>query len=326
MAHDLIVPAASPALPALTAVPAPVMDAGDVAARRYVEFFAANIRNPNTRAAYARATGDFFAWCDRHGLALAAVQPVHVAAWIEGLSQVGLSAPSVKQRLAAVRMLFDWLVVGQVVPHNPAAPVRGPKHSTARGKTRMPTREEAKALLAAIPTDSIVGLRDRALIATLLYTFARVGAATAMRVADYYPVGKRWWVRLHEKGGKHHEMPCHHTLQEYLDAYIAAAGIGADARAPLFRTAAGRADRLTAQAMRQPDVYRMIRRRADAAGVATRIGCHSWRARGITAYLENGGLLEHAQAMAGHASARTTKLYDRRGEQVSLDEVERITL
>ena len=327
MAHDLIVPAAaSPALPALTAVPAPVMDAGDVAARRYVEFFAANIRNPNTRAAYARATGDFFAWCDRHGLPLAAVQPVHVAAWIEGLSQAGLSAPSVKQRLAAVRMLFDWLVVGQVVPHNPAAPVRGPKHSTARGKTRMPTREEAKALLAAIPTDSIVGLRDRALIATLLYTFARVGAATAMRVADYYPVGKRWWVRLHEKGGKHHEMPCHHTLQEYLDAYIAAAGITAEARTPLFRTAAGRVDRLTAQAMTQPDVYRMIRRRADAAGVATRIGCHSWRARGITAYLENGGLLEHAQAMAGHASARTTKLYDRRGEQVSLDEVERITL
>ncbi|MGK7870551.1 hypothetical protein [Falsiroseomonas sp. E2-1-a20] len=78
--------------------------------------------------------------------------------------------------------------------------------------------------------------------------------------------------------------------------------------------------------MTQPDVYRMIVRRAGAAGVATQIGCHSWRARGITAYLENGGLLEHEQAMAGHASARTTKLYDRRGEQVSLDEVERITL
>lgn len=326
MPHDLMLPGPGfLALPGTIAVPAPVMAEGQAAARRYVDFFIAEIRNPNTRAAYSRAASDFFAWCERHGLALPAVQPMHVAAWVEGLGRT-LSAPSVKQRLAAVRMLFDWLVVGQVVPHNPAAPVRGPKHSTARGKTRMLTRDEAKALLASIPADAVVGLRDRALIGTLLYTFARVSAATALRVDDYYPVGKRWWVRLHEKGGKHHEMPCHHTLQEYLDAYIEMAGIQADKRGPLFRTAKGRTGRLTGTVMAQPDVYRMIGRRAEAAGVATRIGCHSWRARGITAYLENGGLLEHAQTMAGHVSARTTKLYDRRSEQVSLDEVERITL
>lgn len=326
MAHDLILPdRSSPAPPGGLAVPAAVADAGAAAARRYLEFFAARIRNANTRAAYARAAWDFFGWCGQHDLALAAVGPVHVAAWVEGIGRE-LSAPSVKQRLAAVRMLFDWLVVGQVVPNNPAAPVRGPRHGAARGKTRMPTREEAKQFLAAIPTDNVVGLRDRALIGTLLYTFARVGAATAMHVGDYYPVGRRWWVRLHEKGGRHHEMPCHHILQGWLDAYIAAAGIEADTRGPLFRTAEGRAARLTATAMTQPDVYRMIGRRAEVAGVATRIGCHSWRARGITAYLENGGLLEHAQVMAGHASARTTKLYDRRGEQISLDEVERITL
>lgn len=307
------------------AVPSPVMAEGERAATRYVEFFTAQIRNPNTRAAYARAASAFFAWCEQHGLPLPAIQPVHVATYVEQIGRE-LSAPSVKQQLAAIRMLFDWLVVGQVVPHNPASAVRGPKHSTAKGKTRMPTREEAKQLLASIPTDSLVGLRDRALIGTLLFTFARVGAATAMQVRDYYPVGKRWWVRLHEKGGKDHEMPCHHTLQEYLDAYIEAAGIAAEPRSPLFRTAEGRTGRLTGQAMSQPDVYRMIQRRAEAAGIVTKIGCHSWRARGITAYLENGGLLEHAQQMAGHASARTTKLYDRRGEQVSLDEVERITL
>jgi len=307
------------------AVPSPVMAEGERAATRYIEFFTAQIRNPNTRAAYARATSAFFAWCEAHGLPLPAIQPVHVATYVEQIGR-DLSAPSVKQQLAAIRSLFDWLVVGQVMPHNPTSAVRGPKHSTAKGKTRMPTREEAKALLASIPTDSLVGLRDRALIGTLLFTFARVGAAITMRVEDYYPVGKRWWVRLHEKGGKHHEMPCHHTLQEYLGAYIDAADIEADRRGPLFRTAEGRTGRLTTTAMMQPDVYRMIQRRAEAASVATRIGCHSWRARGITAYLENGGLLEHAQAMAGHASARTTKLYDRRGEQVSLDEVERITL
>jgi site-specific recombinase XerD len=307
------------------AVPASVADGGEEASRRYLEFFAAHIRNPNTRAAYARAASAFFAWCERHGLPLPAIQPVHVATYVEQIGRE-LSAPSVKQRLAAIRMLFDWLVVGQVVPHNPAAAVRGPRHSAARGKTRMPTRDEAKALLAGIPTNDLVGLRDRALVGTLLYTFARVGAATAMRIEDYYPVGRRMWVRLHEKGGRHHEMPCHHALQDWLDAYVEAAGLAVDPRGPLFRTAQGRSGRLTGRAMAQPDVWRMIRRRAAAAGVATRIGCHSWRARGITAYLENGGLLEHAQAMAGHASARTTKLYDRRGERISLDEVERIAL
>lgn len=306
-------------------VPSPVMAEGERAATRYIEFFTAQTRNPNTRAAYARAASAFFVWCELHGLALPTIQPVHVATYIEQIGRER-SAPSVKQHLAAIRMLFDWLVVGQVVPHNPASPVRGPKHSTARGKTRMPTRDEAKALLASIPTDSLVGLRDRALIGVLLYTFARVGAATAMCVGDYYPFGRRWWVRLREKGGRLHEMPCHHILGEWLDAYIEAAGIEGDTHGPLFRTAEGRTGRLTTAAMAQPDVYRMIGRRAEAAGVKTQIGCHSWRARGITAYLENGGLLEHAQAMAGHASARTTKLYDRRGEQVPLDEVERIML
>ena len=307
-------------------IPQIVAGAGDRASRRFLEFFAATIRNPNTRAAYHRAVMRFFAWCEAYGLGeLARIEPLHVAAYVEQLGREH-AAPTVKQQLAAIRMLFDWLVVGQVVPHNPAASVRGPKHSTAKGKTRMPTREEAKALLASIPTDGLVGLRDRALIGTLLFTFARVSAALAMRVEDYYPIGKRWWVRLHEKGGKHHEMPAHHTLQEYLDAYIEAAGLAGDRKSPLFRSAEGRTGRLTDQPMRRADVYRMIGRRAAAADVATRIGCHSWRARGITAYLENGGLLEHAQQMAAHSSARTTKLYDRRGDTISLDEVERITL
>ena len=145
------------------------------AAKRTLEFFTAQIRNPNTRRAYARACNQFFTWCDAHGLSLATIRPYDVSLYIETRQQTN-SAPDVKQQLAAVRMLFDWLVVGQVVPHNPAAPVRGPKHSAVKGKTRMPTRDEAKALLAAIPADSLMGLRDRALIGLLLYTFARVGA------------------------------------------------------------------------------------------------------------------------------------------------------
>ena len=139
--------------------------------------------------------------------------------------------------------------------------------------------------------------------------------------------GKRWWVRLHEKGGEQHEMPAHHLLEHYLDAYITAAGIGADKTSPLFRTLGGRGRKQVGSLrMARQDARRMIVRRALAAGIITKLGCHTFRATGITVYLLNGGLLEYAQQMAAHESARTTKLYDRRNDQVTLDQVERIVL
>ena len=173
-------------------VPALVAGEGERAATRYVEFFTAQIRNPNTRAAYARACDRFLAWCEMMGFALPQIGPVHVATYVETLGRE-LSAPTVKQQLAAIRMLFDWLVTGQVVPHNPAASVRGPRHSTTKGKTRMPTREEAKALLAVIPTDTLVGLRDRAARALV--------AAQAGDRADVLPGGVAFDDQFGERGG-----------------------------------------------------------------------------------------------------------------------------
>lgn len=308
----------APALPTLFA---PSLAAG----KRYVEFFTANIRNPNTRKAYARAAADFAVWCDQAGLTeLRDIEPVHVAVYIETL-QKRLSAPSVKQHLAGIRMLLDWLVIGQVIAMNPASSVRGPKHSVKKGKTPVLAADEARAMLDAIDTSTPIGLRDRALIALMVYTFARVGAALKMKLEDVYLQGRRTWVRLHEKGGKQHEMPCHHNLDEYLHAYIDGAGL-ADAKGCLFRTSIGRTGQLSERAMTQADAYRMIGRRATAAGVLTKIGNHSFRATGITEYLRNGGKLEVAQQMANHESARTTGLYDRRSDQVSLDEVERIVI
>ncbi|MGH8227084.1 MAG: tyrosine-type recombinase/integrase [Steroidobacteraceae bacterium] len=294
--------------------------------RRFIEFFTANIRNPNTRRAYARAATDFANWCERQSLReLRDLEPVHVAAYIEGL-QDRLAAPSVKLHLAGIRMLFDWLVVGHVLTVNPASPVRGPKHKVKKGKTPVLTAEEARALLDSIDPSSPIGLRDRALIALMVYTFARIGAALKMRVEDVYVQGRRTWVRLHEKGGNRHEMPCHHNLDAYLDAYIQGAGLTGDDKGYLFRTGRGRTRRLSTEPMSQPDAYRMITRRARAAGIWTRIGNHSFRATGITEYLRNGGKLEIAQSMAAHESARTTGLYDRRDDLVSLDEVERIVI
>jgi site-specific recombinase XerD len=207
------------ALPFAASVAVPSLFAPDAAAgRRTVEFFTAHIRNVNTRKAYAPAGADFARWCERHRiLDLRSVQPVHVAAYIEQLS---LAAPSVKQRLAALRSLFDWLVVGHVLPVNPAASVHGPRHAVKTGKTPVLSGQEVRELIAAIETDTIIGLRDRALIGVMVYTFARVGAATRMRVEDVYTQRRRLWVRFHEKGGKLHDMPCHHNLEDWLHDYI----------------------------------------------------------------------------------------------------------
>lgn len=308
-------------------LPIVISNAGDRAAYRYVEFFTAQIRNPNTRRAYLGATTKFFDWCQEHELSLENIHSIHIATYIEVLQQSELSAPSVKQHLAGIRMLFDWLVTGHVVEVNPATSVRGPKHVAKRGKTPILTPEETRQLFDSISTDTLIGLRDRALIAVMVYTFARVTAAASMKVKDYYPVGKRWWVRLHEKGGKRHEMPAHHTLEQYLDEYLDAAGIRDQAKTPLFRTFSGGRKRvLTENPMLQTYGWQMIQRRAAAAGIATKICNHTFRGTGITTYLSNNGTLEKAQQMAAHESPRTTKLYDRTNDALSLDEIEKIII
>jgi site-specific recombinase XerD len=307
-----------------TALPALIAVAGDRASMRFLEFFAANIRNPHTRRAYARAVGEFLAWCDDNQVrSITDVQPLHVSAWIEAQTRK-LAAPTVKQKLAALKHLFDWLVTGQVIPSNPASSVRGPSHVVKEGKTPVLTAEEARVLIDSIDASTPAGLRDRALIAIMVYSLARVGAALGMKVEDVFTQNRRLWVRLREKGGKAHTMPCHHHLETYLTAYIEGAGLAGDPKGPLFRTIGRGTDKLTRTPLPQANAYMMIGRRAVAAGIETKLGNHSFRATGITAYLKNGGTLEKAAQMANHASTRTTQLYDRRREEMSLDEVERI--
>ena len=306
--------------------PVLVTSTSGAAYSRFLEFFTANIRNPNTRKAYMRAAVDFMGWCAVRSItALPAVQPVHVAAWIEDLGR-SHSVPTVKLRLAAIRHLFDWMVTGQIMPTNPAHSVRGPSYSTKKGKTPVLSPEEARHLLLSIPVDTISGKRDRALIGLMTYSFARIGAAVAMEVRDVYTQNRRLWVRLHEKGGKQHEMPCHHTLEAYLDDYMVAGGLRDHPRSPLFRTIGRGTGFLSETPLPQANAYAMIQRRAAAAGIDTAVCCHTFRATGITAYLKNGGTLEKAAHMANHSSTKTTQLYDRRSDDVSLDEVERILI
>jgi integrase/recombinase XerD len=204
--------------------------------------------------------------------------------------------------------------------------VRGPRHSVSKGATPVLSSGEATALLTGMDTSTVVGLRDRALIAVMTYTFARVGAVVGLTVEDYFSQKKRWWLRLREKNGKVNEMPCHHKLEHYLDAYIVTARITDDRKAPLFRVAIGKTKELGAGAMSRTDVWHMVRRRASGAGIETVIGCHTFRATGITDYLTNGGRIEVAQRMAGHSNAKITGVYDRRNDEVSVGEVERIRI
>ena len=207
------------------------------------------------------------------------MQPVHVATWIKAGTRE-LAAPSVKQRLAAIRHLFDWLVTGQVVPVNPAASVRGPRHVVTSGQTPVLDPAEARALLDSVDTSTVIGLRDRALIGLMFYSFACIGAALGMSVEDVYTQNRRLWVRLREKGGKRHAMPCHHNLEEYLTAYLDGAGLRGDPKGPLFRTIGRGAGKLTRTVLPQANAYAMIRRRAAAAGIAIKLGNHSFRATG----------------------------------------------
>jgi site-specific recombinase XerD len=283
---------ATSTLQSALAVPKMVADAGDRAARRFVAFFAASIENDNTRMAYYRAVCSFFAWLEEHGIGeLADIEPFHVAAYLKALrvSDAGdrtvreraAARPTVKQHLAAIRMLFDWLVVGQVLAINPAHAVRGPKHVVKRGKTPVLNEEQARRLLASIRITKmvnaedgsdkevpwLVGLRDRALIGVMVYSFARISAVVAMEVEDYFSNGRCWWLRLHEKGGKRHEMPAHHKLEQFLDEYLDAAGIRDQGKTPLFGSALRRTRILTGRSMHRIDANQMVRRRTIEAGL-----------------------------------------------------------
>ena len=333
-----------------TSPPPAIASAGLEALKAILQFFAAEVHNAHTRRAYLLAAEDFltFAGTCKGGNRLETISSLHVSAWLAAMESDGLSKPTIKQRLAAIRMLFQALARERVININPAIHVRGPKHSVKRGKTPVLTAEEARLLLDSIDTDDLVGLRDRALIATMVFSFARIGAVSTLRVEDLFTQGRRLWLRLHEKGGKRHEIPCHHTLEKYLIAYLEAAELWDTPKAYVFQTFArekppkpepgaesdaepktddaklGRI--LSGRPLPQATSWQMLQRRAAAAGLETAVCNHTFRATGITTYLKNNGTLERAATIANHSSTRTTQLYDRRPDDVTLDEVEKIQI
>jgi len=301
-----------------------IQNAGDAAQFAWEEFYYGALRNAYTRRNYGQAAKQFLAWCHRRGLELHQVSPRDVGQYFDSLTS---SAVTQKLHLSAIRRLFDFLVNRHAVILNPAATVRTERHQVVEGKTPEIAVEQVRQLLARIDTTTLVGLRDRAIIATLVYTAARIGAVAKLQRQHFYDAGDQFCIRFSEKGGKSREIPARHDLQLFLSEYLTVAGLtDVDKQSPLFRAAIRRTDTLTSRALSRADMGRMVKRRMRDADLPSRLSPHSFRVTTITDLLSQGVPLEDVQFLAGHADPRTTRLYDRRQRRVTRNIVERISI
>src|SRR5258705_6428968 len=235
--------------------------------KKFCDFFTVPIRNAHTRAAYYRAIQQFLSWCEHAGYQhLEDIEPITVAAYIEMLQRQA-APPTVKQHMAAIRMLFSWLTEKGVLAMNPAREVKTERFSRTEGKTPAFVEGEVQKLLNTVETSTHTGLRDRALLATLAYTFARIGSVVNLKVEDYYPSGKRFLLRFKEKGGKEKELPVHHKLEELLDEYLKATGLGAEPGSPLFPVALGKTAKFSRRPLVRTDAAEMPKPRPQQPGV-----------------------------------------------------------
>jgi integrase/recombinase XerD len=305
-------------------LPVLVERAGVAGRFAWEEFFLAEHHNPHTQKAYLRAVRRFLAWAEGEGRELPAITPGMVGQYLVGL---GGSAAKKNLALAALRGFFDRLVNRHVVILNPAASVKGVKDTVVEGKTPEISIDQARTLLASVDTGHVVGLRDRAILATLAYTACRAGAVAKLRLQDFQHDGNQYLLRFQEKGGKSREIPVRHDLEGYVRAYLAAAGIeGENKESPLYRASNGRTKKLTAGPLSSKRICELVKRRLKDAGLPLRISPHSFRVTAITDLLTQGVPLEDVQYLAGHAEPRTTGLYDRRQKRVTRNIVERISI
>ena len=275
------------------------------------EFFYGRIRNEHTRSAYLIAVRRFLLWAEARQLELRSITPRDVGIYIDGLRKENTSVATRKQHLAALRHYFDGLVTRHALILNPALSVRGERYQVVEGKTPEITVAGARSLLVAIGTDNVVKLRDRAIVAILIYTAARAGAVASLKRGSMYFAGDQWMLHFDEKGGKSREIPVRHDLEQMIFEYLDASGLrAARADTPLFRTAYMKTCRLTTKPMQVIDVCRMVKRRLKDAGLPGRLSPHSFRVTTITDLLEQGVPVEDVPASERQADPLTTLLYD----------------
>jgi integrase/recombinase XerD len=308
-------------------LPEILVRAGKTAVFAAEEFFYGRIRNEHTRRAYFIAVKRFLLWAEKRGLELVRIAPKDVGQYLDLLGKENMAVASRKQHLAAIRHFFDGLVTRHAILLNPALSVRGERYEVVEGKTPEITVAGARTLLTSIDASHLVGLRDRAIVAILIYTAARAGAVAGLHCGSLYHSGEQWMLHFDEKNGKSREIPVRHDLEQMIFEYIDAAGLrDADKTTPLFRTAFRKTGTLTANGISGLDVCRMVKRRVRDAGLSTRLSPHSFRVTTITDLLEQGIPLEDVQRLAGHSDPRTTRLYDRRDKKITRNIVERISI
>jgi site-specific recombinase XerD len=305
-------------------LPALIASGGAAARFGWEEFIYGKIRNPHTRAAYGHAVRKFLRHCEELEKTLGQISPRDVGNYLDALDY---ATATKKLHLSALRHFFDTLVTRHAVILNPAASVRAERLQVIEGKTPEISVQQCRRLMASIGTNSVVGLRDKAIIGILIYTAARVGAVAKLRRSDFYDMDGQHSLRFTEKGGKSREIPVRHDLQKYITDYMDAASLEyADKSSPLFRTTIRLTKRLTMNGMTSNDMSRMVKRRIKAAGLPDRYSPHSFRVAAITDLLNQGVSLGEVQNLAGHADPRTTRLYDRRERRVTRNIVERISI
>ena len=300
--------------------PAIVKEAGRSAEFAWEEFFQAELANAHTRKNYLHAVQRFLAWVEGRGLELPRITPGDVGEYLQALE---LGVPTKKLHLAALRRFFDRLVNRHACVINPAATVKAERYAVIEGKTPQIGLKEARTLLESIDVSNLVGLRDRAILAVLIYTAARVGAVAKLTLKSLKHDGTQYSLRFSEKGGKSREIPVRHDLEGYLREYIEAAKI---AKGRLFRTAYLKTKTLTRNGMTGIDICRMMKRRLKDAGLRGHFSPHSFRVATVTDLLEQNVPLEDVQYLAGHSDPRTTRIYDRRRRKVTRNIVERISI
>src|SRR5271165_6670028 len=277
-------------------------------AETLLELLGARVRNPNTRSAYRVAWRSFLAFCSARQLELEHVKAYHVGAWLD--RHPG-SRSTQRQHLAAVRLLFDSLMMRGVVEYNPAARAKPPR--LVRESSRTPVFEEAEivAFLDSISPNSLKDIRDKAIFCVLLYSWCRVSALISLTVADYYERAGQRWLRFQKKRGKVHEVPVHSKAREAIDLWLGASDLSSNPAAPLFPAFGKDRETIELKHLDRRSVLKLVERRASASGIVKRVCCHSFRATGITEYMNSGGTIEIAQQIAGHKSSSTTRIYDR---------------
>ena len=292
------------------------------ASEALADYFGAKIANDNTREAYLRDAREFGQWTVLQGLSLHEVRTLDVARFRETLRESGNSAATIKRKLSALRKLFSYLVETGVLASNPAREVATEKVRVKGGKTPALSPEQMRQLFESFNPVRLIDLRDRALIAVMSYSLARVSAALDLRASDLIDLGRTQVLRLKEKGGIERDIPAHPRMVEYIDAWTEASGLSGSAW--LFPVFERSGTVLGSTAMDRGDALRMVKRRLVNAGLPQVFSNHSFRATGITEFLSNGGSLETAQQLANHADSRTTKIYDRRSARLELEEIARI--